>query len=103
MKSTKRRMSRFFIPLGVVPIVAASLVWAGGRAMAQDKPDSREEKASETRQETTTQTTRRYEETTSTVRRGVSGDVWRPPANALSPEYTVRERHLHDLGQMPGM
>jgi len=99
----KTRMSRFSIALGIVPMVAVSLVWVGGTAMAQDKQETKEERTSETREETTTQTVRRYEETTSTVGRGVTGDVWRPPANELSPEYTLRERHLYELGQMPGM
>jgi hypothetical protein len=97
------RTSRSSIVLGIVPIVAASLVWGVGTAGAQGQQETREEKASESRQETTTQTVRRTEETTTTRGRGVTGDVWRPPANQLSPEYTERERLLYNLGQMPGM
>lgn len=76
---------------------------AAGTAKAQEQQGTQDEKTSEVRQETTTRTVRRSEETSTTFGRGVTGDVWRPPANELSPEYTERERHLHELGQMPGM
>jgi hypothetical protein len=100
MKKTRRPST----VLGIVPILAASVVWVAGTAMAQDQQsawqEKGEEKAQETRQETT-RTVRRYEETTTIVGRGVTGDVWRPPANELSPEITKADQLWYKLSQ-PG-
>ncbi len=89
--------------LGMIPIAAASVVWLGGTAMAQDQQHTWDNRTSESSQETTMRTVRRYEETTAIVGRGVTGDVYRPPANELWPEYSERERLWYNLSQMPGL
>jgi hypothetical protein len=97
----------------ITSAVAASVFGVAGAAVAQDQQPADNERATETRpaptapdtatQEPTTQTVRRYEETTTVVGRGVTGDVPRPPANALSPEETEREQLWYGLSQpVPG-
>ncbi len=88
---TRRKSS---VVLGIIPIVASSIVWVSGTAMAQNQPPARGETL-ETRQETTQVV--REEVTTTVFGRGVTGDTWRPPANELRPGLTQQEQIWYRL------